>query len=551
MTLRSLFALLALCAPVLVPSHTSAAPAAFPVGDGEHVDTRLGIKFFVPKSWAQIPLTAEERWMVAKYLSDKSYFHTEKGGGWTSEHKPDLQVIAFVSEAMKTKIKAEKKETESGVELRIFIDNPYKDYEDYLKRRYSGGGWFVSDKKESKVGDVAVTQYEIKVEKLSQDGPKRIFTWIYHVPDVDVAVQYEVLESAIDKLKNEISRTHKSFKSIPRKGGPLHEVSTGEDWMFVDQDKLTPEERKARRQGLETRAHEKVAKTAPEGWKVQKMGRFLVMNHADEKFARTVVAQCEAVWNWLDKTFPFVGTGEYVRSPVIRICANQDEYNSFYKGADWFSVNELEITTYQDFGGKTSYNMQGVNREVKDIWFLDRDRDLALAMPGWLSIGIDHFVGHIQVAKNGQAEFGTDYSVKDGVRERMREGKLAPPRELMVKADRDFTDWGQREESAFLLGYFVTGPASKDRRTKTVLSEYMRNLKDVALELKKEKNGGGDDAPARPKTEEEEDAWFKEQKQSFKAGEQRLLQETFQRTFLGWADDDWKKFQEAYEKTIQ
>jgi hypothetical protein len=529
----------------------SLLPPAAPAGTGEYVDSRLGFKMFVPKAWTQLPLSLDERWMVAKFLSDKTYFHTEKGGGWTSEHKPDLQVIAFVAEAMKEKLKVEKREAEGGVtEWRIFLENPYKSYEDFLKGRYAGGGWYVSDKKEGKVNDVLVTQYEIKVEKLSMDGPKRIFTWIYHVPDVDIAVQYEVLENSIDKLKTEIQRTQKSFKPIPRKGGPLYEVSTPEGAsLWVDQEKMTKDERKAHRQGLEQKSHEKVAKTAPDGWKVQKMGRFLVMNHADEKFAKSVVDQCEAVWDWLDKTFPFVGEGEYVRSPVIRICATYEEYRGFFKGGSWFSLNDLEITTYQDFGGKTSYTMESVNRRVKDIWFKDRDVDLWTAMPGWLGIGLDDYVGRIHVAKNGGIEIGADLDNKDDVRERLREGKMTPLKQLLTAGDGEFREWGRFAESGYLFGYFANGSANKNKRTKDLLPFYVKNLREVALAIKKE-SAGKSGAVAAPKTEEEEDALFKNQQQGFKAAEKRLLEETFQRTFIGWTDEDWKKFQEAYEKSL-
>lgn len=534
-------------AVALVHSAPSVAPAPF--ADGEYVDNRLGIKIFVPKAWTQIPLSLDERWMVAKFLSDKSYFWTEKGGGWTNEHRPDLQIIAFVADAMKDKLKVDKKDLGDGsTELRVFLENPYKSYEDFLKARYAGGGWFVSDKKEGKVGDVAVTQYEIKVEKLSIDGPKRIFTWIYHVPDVDIAVQYEVLENSIDKLKTEIARTQKSFKQIPRKGGPLYEVSTGDDYSWMDQDKLTKEERKSRRQGMEQRSHDKATKSAPAGWKVSMMGRFLVMNHADDKFAKLVVDQCEAVWTWLDKNFPFVGEGEYVRGPIIRICANQEEYNSFFKSGNWFGLNDLEITAYQDFSGKTGWQMQNVNRRVKDIWFKDKDLDLYTAMPTWLSTGLDNFVGNIHVAKNGTIEFSTDHDVREQVRERLRLGTLNPPKTLITTVDRDFTDfWGKMNESAFLVNYLVNG---KNKKTKDLLCEYMRNLRAVALEVKKETAEKKGEVKAGPKTEEEEDAWFKNQQQGFRDAERRFVDETCKRTFVGWSDDDWKKFQEAYEKSL-
>ena len=38
-----------------------------------------------------------------------------------------------------------------------------------------------------------------------------------------------------------------------------------------------------------------------------------------------------------------------MHSPIIRICANQDEYLGFFKGGNYFSLNDLEVTTYQDY----------------------------------------------------------------------------------------------------------------------------------------------------------------------------------------------------------
>jgi hypothetical protein len=176
-----------------------------------HKDERLGFTIQTPRGWSEIPMNVDERWKVAKYFSDKSFFWTEKDGGWTREHKPNMEVVAFVAAAMKEKIKVEKKETKEGVEWRIYAENPYRDYKDFLTKRYRGGGWYVSDEKETKIGDVPVTCYEITVDKLSNEGPKRMFTWVYHVPDVDIAVQFEMLVNGVVKLKSEVTRGLRSF----------------------------------------------------------------------------------------------------------------------------------------------------------------------------------------------------------------------------------------------------------------------------------------------------------------------------------------------------
>ena len=518
---------------------------------GDFKDERLGMTIQTPKGWTTLPMSVDERWKVAKYISDKSYFWTEKGS-YTWEHKPSMEVIAFVAAAVKEKVKVEKKQDKNGnVDLRVFIENPYKDYKDFLTRRYQGGGWFVSKEEETKLGEIAVTSYEIKVEKLSYDGPKRILAWVYHVPDVDIAVQFEVLENAVEKLKGECTRCLRSFKVTARAGGPLYEASTPSTIeLWSEQDKLTPDERKVRRQGMEQKSHEKAAKSVPDGWTAKKIGRFMVLNHADEKFAKLVVDQAEAVWQWLDATFPFIGKDEYVRAPILRICKNQQEQNAYARGGDYFSRNDLEITTCQDFGGKTSWEMEWVNRRVKDVWFRDRDWDLSAAMPGWLQEGLDHFVGNIHV-KNGKPDFTTDYYNKDEVRERQREGKLTPVKELMMLTQRDmWSDFTKQRQSAALVGFFLTGKAAREKRTKELLPDYMRNLQTIVKDLKKESETGTGAAEKKPQTEEEEDAMFKSRQQGYKAKEQHLLEESFQRTFAGWSADDWKRFEEAFQKSL-
>jgi len=547
MRTRARLAFLGLLSLVLVAVLAARARA-------DHKDERLGFSIQTPRGWTELPMSVDERWKVAKYLSDKTNTWTDKQNGWSWNHKANMEVIAFVAAATKERIKVEKKETRDGeVEWRKLAENPFKDYKEFLTQRYSAtgqGGWYVSDEKERKVDDVAVTCYEIKVEKLAYDGPKRIYTWVYHVPDVDIAVQFEVLEPHADKLESEFQRCLRSFKQVTRKGGALYEAATG-DFRFADLDKMTPDERMQVRKVYEKRSHEKASKNVPDGWTVKKMGRFLVINHADDKFAQRVVEQAEAVWDWLDKTFDFIGKGEYVREPIIRICKNWEERSAYYRGSNVFSVSNIEIVTCQDYSGSGGWEMEWVNREVMRIWFNDKDQDLSFAMPGWLGLGLYEFVGQLRV-KNGKVDFTTDYWSRDEVRERKREKKLTPLRDLLVMGQNDFqADWWiKRLEGSCLVDYFVTGKASKQKRTKDLLPEYMRNVQVIAAEIKKEDETAKGKGKTKPKTEAEEDALFRDLHDGYKKKEKRLLEQAFERTFTGWTPSDWKKFEEAYLESL-
>jgi hypothetical protein len=514
-------------------------------------DARLGYQVQTPHGWTAIPTKVEERWIVGKYVADKPNFWTDKATGWTSEHKADMTAIAFVAEAVRERAKISEREKKDGTkEVLIEFDSPYKNYKDYLTRRYTGGGWYVSKEEEVKLGDCSATVYEIKVEKLSYDGPKRLITWVYHMPDVDLAVQFECLEDALPKLQQELTRCLKSFKTIKRSGEGLVQARTGDSGFVVfDWDKLTPEERTAHKKKIEKVAQEKATKNVPDGWTVKQMGRFLVINHGSEKFAKKMVDRSEAVLDWLDATFEGLGSKEYVRSPVLRICKDSDEYNAFHKGSDW-SWDNIEIVTYDDQGGSTSYSMKYVISSLTEIWFKDRDRDLALGMPMWLRNGISDLMEQANLDK-GKLEFRTDYWIKDDVREAVRNGKALAPRQIMTMDGESFwKDWVNFQQGSALVAFLATGPASRNKLTKEFLPAYLRSLKGVLAEVKAEEQKSGKAASKPAMTEEEEESQLKGQRDGFKKNQKRILDQTLERAAAGWSADDWRKFEELYFKSF-
>src|SRR5262249_43275540 len=116
-------------------------------------------------------------------------------------------------------------------------------------------------------------------------------------------------------------------------------------------DDLSPAQRTAKKIESMKREHEKVQKNLPQGWTAKKMGHFLVLSHTDDNTVQRIVTEAEGVFAWLDDNLGYVGPGEYVRDPVLRVCANSDERNLYTKGGStwvWFGVTGLEITTYKD-----------------------------------------------------------------------------------------------------------------------------------------------------------------------------------------------------------
>ena len=514
-----------------------AAPGSY------HEDERVGYKIKTPRGWEQVAQNADEQWIILKYLSDRDYIYNDEVDRWTWTHKPDMTVIAFVESVVKKdgpEVTEEDDET-----IVVEFNNPYKNYKDFLKRTYSDGGWYVSDEQEDEVNGIPVTQYEIKVEKLTMTGPKRIVTWVYHFDDVDVAVQFIVLENAYDKLKNDIRACLKSFKQIPRTEGSLTPSVTGPK-KYVDEDELTPEERTEHRKREEERIRLKNLQSLPDDWKAKDMGPFLVLLHGDEKYAKDVVNQAEAIWKWLDKNFGFLGRDEYVKRPIIRICKDGDEERAFLSGTAWGSG--IEIVTHKDPGsGSLSWEFEYVNQRMFTIWFNHRARDVYWAMPWWVSNGLYKVIGTAKPKGSG-LEFKVDDWERVALQECARNDTLTDPRTLITLSKADFYDNAERgNQSAAFVRFLLE---SKAKKTRSILFEYVLNLQLILDEQKAADKGKEKKTTKPPETEEEEEERFVKRREAMQEREAEFLQAAFERTFGGWSDKDWKKVRDQYYKSF-
>ncbi len=488
---------------------------------------RFGVALKAPRGWTEIPTKVDEQWIVAKYLSDKIYrYNTEQG--WTREFQPEMTVLAFV--------KAE--DGDRGA---------FKDYEDYLDKTYRSGGFYVSDRAGKKAGKVEATALEITVEKLA-DAPKYLITWVYHLDDMDVAVQFEVLQDSWKKLKSTANRSFKSFETIERKeDAELPDQDRRGSWISMsDLTSGTPSERRKARMEYELAHREKARAALPDDWTADQIGSCFVLNHTDDRYAKKLVEQVEAVMGWLDDSFPFVGPDEYVRQPILRICASRDEEYSFREGGDGSWGTGIEIVTCRDRNDWTDWEVGWVNSQVFRLWFQDRSFPLYLALPSWIKAGISEQLQNAR-AKGRKLDFRQDDWDRDRLRQIYREGRQHSPRNLMQMTQEDFyDDWENRRQACALVDFLLSGKSSK---TKEVLGDYMRNVQAVVEEIEL-----GEDAESlakeKPKTEAEEDALYKKRRNLWKDRERRVLEMAYDRTFGSWSDRDWEKFEKTYFDSI-
>ncbi len=521
-----------------------------------HEDSKLGYKIRTPKDFSEIPLKPDEDWIVGRWLSDRAYYQTDPTNGFSFDHKPELHVIAFQDAAVNADRVEVKKKTDAETSVVHLLSlNPYKDYRDFLKRTYNEGGYFIDKEEKTEVEGVKVECLEIKVERGTWGGPRRIITWIFDGPATDFAVQFELVESAWGKLKKDVLATMRSFRLIAATGGVAATTGTGTAVIDVDAgtsgwDKLTPSQRALKR--LDSQEHEQTKATQGliEGWSAKRMGRVFVIYDVDEKFARSYATDATAVLDYLDAQFPWLGEGEYVREPTIRVCKSSDERSMYQKGSGWSFGRE--IVTYKDLdrGIGWSWSESGqVNRAVFEHWFRERSGELLYVMPRWLESGLETAFSKSR-AKGKGLEFYNDSWERVDIAEQIHSGKISPLRDLIqLEGEEIWKQENKSDECAAAVRFFLTGP----RRAKDALKVYMQALAPLAKQREDERRADieSNSKSAKPKTEEEEDAAFKAAHAKINDGEKKFLQEAFTQSFGTWTDADWKSLDVAYQKSLK
>jgi len=450
---------------------------------------------------------------------------------------------------------------EDDPEPEILLSEPYADYEDYLDRTYSGGGFYVAEREEDEEHGLPVTKLEIKVEKLAYWGPKHITAWIYHAEGVDFAVQFEVLENAYPKHRSEFLSALRSFRGIPRTMGPLPTDlrSSAEGFISIHaMKKGTPEERRQLRIESETALHARAKETLPSGWQVRDHARFLVLYDTDAGFADDVIANADGLYAWAEENLGFLGPDEYVRRPILRLCETPEEMESLQRGGrggdSWVANSGHEVVSCKD-GWGSGWQIDWLNRALFDLWLRERDETIWFGLPLWVKHGLYEYVEGAR-ASGRKLEFKNYQNEFRSFREVVQDKKNVPVRALVQMTNGEFYDransydgyWSRQAQADMVVRFLLSPEARRSKQTKPLLFDYLRNLKDVVLAL--EQQDVGKETEEEPKTEEEEAELYKQKREAWQGSERehQVLQQTFQRTFGGWSLKDWESFEKAFLK---
>ena len=500
---------------------------------GLHVDKKHGFKIKIPGKWATVPVDIDEKWIVANFLSNRTYT-ASVDGLYPTEHKPAMRIIVFRDEAKKRK--GAQVERISGEAISVdYGNNPYQGYEDYLKRHQSG--FHFAKDENTKIAGVKVRKLEAKVTR-DNNAPIRIITWIFRGVDADYAVEFEMFENRYKKLGNTCKASLKSFRFIARDVG-LQASTTGSEsskpgikkkekkkgGVGLDFEERiawrqrTAKDRKEERQVIEDRRTLRFQKNIPKSWKFKKSKNFVIMSHADDKFTAEVVKIAEAGRKWCKKKFSHLND-EYVFKGFIRICANYGEYRLYNrKSADSWNALDREIVVYKDIqaGGK-NVNQLLLGSVLRQYLF-DKDPFSNRYMPDWFRLGLYQLFESATVSGSSLKLTPSEWEAQQ-MREIVRADKLRPASELMtVKSTLSIND---HYENANLLRYLMKS-RKRSKATKNFIVRYIEAIISTAVDIERKNAASKDSEVPVALTEEEEEERYSKTKERIGKQKAKIL----------------------------
>ncbi len=549
--MKAVHAVLGLCALASL-----AVPAAAQK-QGIHEDTKKGFRIKVPEKWTTIPVQIDEKWIVAKFLSNRSYETKTRDATGGGEHKPTIYVIEFDDEARKLKVEEERR----GDTTYVAKNRPYRDYKDYLKRNV-GEGWYIDKEESTTEAGVPCTKFQVRIEK-SANMKRRLITWLFRGEKGEMAVECDVLEDHFEKLEPQMLAALKSFKLIPRTTVEATAAVTGEngaDTMWVtDRSKwkeLPVEERQRRRKKIEEERMAKSQKDLLPGWTAKRTKHYLVLSHADAKYTKNIIDAVEAYRSWMEENFDVV-SDEYVMHGIIRICADIDEASAYAdtsSNSDSYNSDDREVVTWQDKSeGNAGIDWSRLFRGMFAQYIYDKDALLYNYLPTWMRTGLLGYVGGSRIKLGKLVNEPTDRE-NNYIREVERAGAFAALKELMgTKLEGEMRTTTDAERAAYWqwvaqtsrLVRYMYGPGAKTPQLKDFVVKYMKGTIALAEGMDAERRQGR----AAATTEEEEKANNDEDRNYWKRRHTEILEQLTKD--LGWDEATWTSIQKAFHEYLK
>ena len=457
---------------------------------------RWGYKVRAPKGWERRAVALDERWIADKFFPGRPLLARGTTRDQVS-HRPDLWVIGFPHAV--TQAPRVKKEQVGENAWRFEFRNPYRDYQDFVKREEwaaaGQGGWYISHEERIEHAGFDVDIVEIKVEKLVE-APLRVVAWIYHGEDVDFAVQIRILEEHYQENEAVLRACLKSFREIPRT----------EPFPAAEEEPTPTDDPTATLADVRSRIREKVERriereidALPRGWIAKRSKHYVVLSQQDKQHTQYVVNFAESIRAYLDDHLGAIGSGD-VPPGVIRVFANPVEEDAYRQGTrGWWTSEVDEIVLTFSRGTNILGEFSGLATRLTDQWLHAKNENLRDGLPRWLRHGLYAHIGWARPSKRKKMVLApTPSAVRDLAV--LLGSDAALPLETLLKGE-DMESFEHGTQAASVVHYLLT---RGDRgATKGALVKLMNALVAII---------------------EEEDARFETEESSRQAEAQRAAQ---------------------------
>lgn len=521
----------------------------------EFKDPKLGYSIQPPRKWTKRPVAVSERFIVAKWESEREYEDRDPKSWDGQSHKPTLEVVVIPLSLASQKGGTVEKDAAGNTAVRLAA--PFTDLKGWLEKSLpdrESTGFYFSKEEETVVGGVKVMQYEVTMEKVldTWHRPKRVFAWAWYGPDAIYGAVGDTLIKVEADLKPDILAALKSVKIFPRTGVLPGAERTGEDVVVggdASQDNSSDADRERRRKDAFGRQLKQL-QDARAGWITKESANFTAVSHADPKFTKTVLDHAEALRGWLDKSMGYVGNG-YAGKIVIQICKDRAERDSERETGGWWSADGCTVTTFKDTEGYSSWSWQDdLNRGIWDIWLKDKNVELSWKMPQWLDSGLDALVA-TAISKGSKIEFRPDTWDRVQIAVARRDGKLQGAEPYFTKTREElWKDWEVSRQGEYFVRYLAVGGAQRNPKFKNVLSDYLKNVVFLIDEANQTKKPEAAKEEA-PKSEKEEEEMLRRRREDWSQSEKAFLDKLRERTFPGWTPQDWENLTRSYWKDLE
>lgn len=524
------------------------------IAQKQYTDDRYGFQMRIPKDFREIPINMDEKWVIAKFLYKRPL---EAKREW-AERTPELRVIVFPDVDVKHVAAARQKQKKKlakgqGGKTKVInilehLQNPFRDYHEYLRENYKKGGWFVKEEKKTRVGGLPALYKFIEVEEKMGSGVKStLFAWEIDYGDATYVVQLEVLKDHDHKFKGEMRKSLASFEKTPRTEALRPTLTAGTQPSeerkaeSAAKKELSPNERRVAREKDLARAISKAKESMTSGWKSFQSGPFTVFYSTSLRFAKRVAKQANLMWDWLNKNFGYVGEDHSVGA-IIRVCKNDREANAYMDTStrSGYGLTSREIVLADDKDwGFNDYGSGRLNQRMLSQFLRDKNPRLWWALPPWLDWGMGLYIDSLKMKGNKMVAKPDEWDMEI-IRDSLRDDKFKDAKTLLVTKYGEFQATQQDRVQCFAIVDFLLGKGKKNKTYRTVIDQYIRGLDERLRELYKGKELSKMDKEARAK-------WATE----WKKKREKVYDDCFEKVFGSWSATDWKRFDAAWRKAYK